>query len=81
MSKLVVVFTGVMKMTRDLETEKFKKLGLEVRNTVTKKTDILIKGHNPGYGKLNKAEAYNTSIMLEDEFFDWLRQNKPEYFL
>jgi len=36
---------------------------------VTKKTNILVVGENPG-SKLDKAQNYGITIMSEEEFFD-----------
>ena len=76
-----ICFTGTMDMTRDDETEKFKKFGIEVKNTVTKKTDVLIKGWHPGNSKLDKAKKYNIPVMYEKDFFVMLRDEYPEFFL
>lgn len=76
-----IVFTGVMDDTRDHETERFEKIGITVQKGITKATDVLIKGYNPGQGKLSKAKKYGINIMYEDAFFKMLREDYPEYFL
>lgn len=76
-----IVFTGVQDEVRTNETKIFERFGIQVQKGITKSTDVLIKGYNPGQGKLNKAEQYGIKIMSKDAFFDWLRDNNPEFFL
>ena len=76
-----VCFTGTMETTRINETKKFNGMGIHVKNTVTKNTDILVTGYNPGRTKLEKAHKYNINVLSEESFFVWLRENNPEYFL
>ena len=76
-----VVFTGTMYRTRNEETEKYEAIGLQVKNTVTKSTDFLVQGYNPGRTKIDKAEKYNIPVYTEDNFFSMLKERYPEYFL
>lgn len=62
------VLTGTMqKMTREEATERLKQLGAKVSNSLSKKTDYLVVGENPG-SKLAKAESLGTKTLTEDEF-------------
>ncbi len=76
-----IVFTGVMNYTRDTETKKYEEFGITVQKNITKKTDVLIEGDAPGYGKLNKAERYGIKIMTEQVFFNMLKDEYPEFYL
>lgn len=78
---MLVCFSGSMNMTRDRETEKFEELGIHVKNSITKKTDVLVTGYNVGQTKLNKAHKYGIKVLSEHLFFEWLRKEYPEYFL
>ncbi len=62
------VFTGEMeKMTRDQAKEKIKNLGAEVSESVSKKTNYVVFGENPG-SKLEKARRLGVRIISEAEF-------------
>jgi len=76
-----VVFTGKLEMTRANKTNKFKKFGINVQNSVAKSTNFLIKGDEPGLVKMNKAFKYGIQIMSEKEFFEMLQEEYPEYYL
>ena len=76
-----VVFTGTLTMSRSRETVKFKNFGINVQNAITKSTNFLIKGDEPGSAKINKANQYGIQIVSEKEFFAILEEEYPEYFL
>lgn len=76
-----IVFTGTLTHTRDDNTDRYEKFGIDVKNSVTKKTDVLIKGWDPGASKIAKAEKYGIRIMDEAAFFDMLKVENPEFFL
>ncbi len=56
-------------MTRDEAKERLRALGAKVTNSVSRKTDILIAGENPG-SKLEKARALGVAVLSENEIPD-----------
>lgn len=63
-----VVITGTLAaMTRDEAKARLRSLGAKVASAVSKKTDIVIAGENPG-SKLEKAQAYNVAVLSDAEF-------------
>lgn len=65
---LTFVLTGTLsKMSRNEAKEILENLGAKVSNTVTKQTDYLIVGDDPG-SKLEKAKKLNIKILDESEF-------------
>ncbi len=76
-----VVFSGKMAMTRDRETEKFEDMGITVQKGVTKGTDYLVIGYDYGMSKYSKAQRYDIDIIQEDDFFELLLKEFPEYLL
>ncbi|MBL0849127.1 MAG: NAD-dependent DNA ligase LigA [Candidatus Liberibacter ctenarytainae] len=71
----VLVFTGTLqKIARDQAREAVCQLGAHVSSTVSKKTDIVVVGMNPG-SKLNKAQQLGIDIMYEDDFLSLLPQD------
>ena len=66
----IFVFTGTLEtMTRDEAAEKVKALGGRVSSGVSRKTDYVVAGENPG-SKLAKAESLGVKIIDEQEFID-----------
>ena len=62
------VLTGSLKFfTRDEAKEKIAALGGRVMSTVSKKTDYVVVGVDPG-SKANKAETLDIPCVTEDEF-------------
>lgn len=62
------VFTGEMKkMTREKAKEKVRSLGAQVSESVSKKTNYVVFGENPG-SKLEKAKKLNVKTLSEKEF-------------
>ncbi|HUF71976.1 MAG TPA: NAD-dependent DNA ligase LigA [Gammaproteobacteria bacterium] len=63
-----VVLTGTLSgLTRAEAKERLEALGARVTGSVSKNTDLVIAGENPG-AKLEKAEALGIRIMLAEEF-------------
>ena len=54
-------------MSRDEATEKIQSLGGKVTGSVSKKTDHVVAGADPG-SKLTKAENLGVSVLDEDAF-------------
>lgn len=67
------VLTGTLKfLTREEVKEKIKELGGETVAAVSKNTDYLLAGENPG-SKLDKARKMGIRILSEKIFFDMIR--------
>ena len=68
LSNLNFVITGSFpRMTREQFTDLLENQGGRVTGSVSKKTDYLIIGENPG-SKADKAEALGVKILSMDEF-------------
>ena len=66
------VFTGILeKMTRDEAKEKVRLLGGDVSSSVSKETDYLVAGENPG-SKYDKAKQLGVKIISERDFLNML---------
>ena len=65
-----IIFTGVLeKYSRDEAQNIAKKLGAKILSSISKKTDYVVYGKNPG-SKLNKAKEMNVNTISEKEFLD-----------
>lgn len=65
-----IIFTGTLeKYSRDEAQNIVKKLGAKILSTISKKTDYVIYGSNPG-SKLTKAKAMNVKVISEQEFLN-----------
>ncbi|NMD44293.1 MAG: hypothetical protein GYA88_02580, partial [Clostridiales bacterium] len=58
--------------TRDEISNLLKERGARVQNSVSKKTDFLIVGENPG-SKLGKAKELGVKILQEDELEEMIK--------
>lgn len=61
------VITGTLSNSRDVYKEKLESLGANVTSSVTKKTDYVLVGENPG-SKYDKAKELGITIINEDEY-------------
>jgi len=62
------VITGTLdKMSRELAKERIISLGGEISDAISKNTDYLILGNNPG-SKYEKAQELGVEIVREDKF-------------
>ena len=69
---MTVVLTGTLSsMSRTEATERLTALGAIVRNSVSKATDFVVVGENPG-SKVRKAEELNVRLVDQDEFLNML---------
>ena len=74
-----LVLTGVFeKMTRHEAAEILKNLGADIDSGVTKRTNYIIAGKDPGPSKIKKARKYQDEgkdirILSEDEFLKMLK--------
>jgi DNA ligase (NAD+) len=67
------VFTGTLKnFTREEAKEKVEELGGKVSNSVSRKTDYVIVGENPG-SKYDKARQLGVKIITEEEFLELIK--------
>ena len=66
------VLTGTLsRMFRDEAKEKIRALGGDVSSSVSKETDFVVAGENPG-GKFDKAKELGVKILSGDEFLKML---------
>ncbi len=67
------VLTGTLTaMTRDEAKDKIRALGGEISESVSKKTDYVVVGENPG-SKAAKAEALGVTILDEAKFLEMVK--------
>lgn len=67
------VFTGELKsMTREEAKEKVREMGGDISSSVSKKTDFVVKGENPG-SKYDKAKKLGVRIIDEKEFLRMIK--------
>jgi DNA ligase (NAD+) len=59
----VFVITGTFDIDREEIKEKILKRGGHVSESVSKKTDFVLAGHNPGSTKISKAQILNVKII------------------
>jgi DNA ligase (NAD+) len=68
------VFTGELKtMTRPEAEAKVRELGGRTSDSVSKKTDFVVVGENPG-SKFKKAQSLDVRILSEESFLDYLKK-------
>jgi DNA ligase (NAD+) len=67
--KTVVVTGTLTRYSRDAIANRIKQLGGRTSSSVSKKTDFVLRGDNPG-SKLTKAQQLGIPILTEDEFDD-----------
>ena len=68
LSGMSMVFTGTLKtLTRDEAKDIARKMGATVSNSVSKNTDYVVVGENPG-SKVAEAEKFGITILTEQEF-------------
>ena len=69
----LVVSGSLTRWTRNEVESLIKRLGGGVGSSVTKKTNYLVAGENPG-SKLTKAQEYNVPVLDEDAFLALLKE-------
>ncbi|WP_300379495.1 BRCT domain-containing protein [Clostridium sp.] len=71
----VIVFTGESKTDRvELKIMAIKNGGV-TKDGITKKTNLLVLGENPGKSKITKGKEYGIEIINEDEFLSILNND------
>jgi DNA ligase (NAD+) len=74
------VLTGALStMTRQQAKQLIEQLGGRVTSSVTKKTDYLVVGQEPG-SKLDRARQLGIKVLTEQEFLDLIRTCRQEHF-
>ena len=69
-----IVLTGAMSKPREEIKELLESLGAHVSSSVSKKTDFLIVGKDPG-SKLEKAKKLGVKIITEEEMWKMIGEN------
>jgi DNA ligase (NAD+) len=68
------VITGTLpNMSRERAAEAIEQAGGKVTNSVSKKTDYLVVGADPGGSKFNKAQEIGTEQIAEDRLAELLQ--------
>lgn len=70
----VVVLTGFAKADSQDYAHKLNELGAIIKDSVNKKTNILITGYNAGPSKMQKAQEFGVRIIPEEEFKEIIKQ-------
>ena len=70
--KVIVVTGSVSNFNRDETSEAIKRRGGKSPGSVSKKTDALVVGTNPGASKIGKAEELGIPIVDENAFEELL---------
>lgn len=70
----VVVLTGFAKADSQEYAHKLNELGAIIKDSVNKKTNILITGYNAGPSKMQKAQELGVRIISEDEYKEIIKQ-------
>lgn len=71
--KTIVVTGSLENFTRDSIHQKLEELGAKVSGSVSKKTDCVIVGNNPG-SKYHKVIELNIPILTEKEFLEFIKE-------
>ncbi len=74
LSGKIFVLTGTMEsLTRDQAKEKIRSLGGKISSSVSKNTDYLVAGLNPG-SKIKKANSFGVKILSEKDFLELIKK-------
>lgn len=71
-NKTIVLTGDLDNFSRTELTQKLEQFGAKVTGSVSKKTDLIIVGNNPG-SKFNKAQELGVKIMFEPELLESLK--------
>jgi len=64
-----IVFTGTLKLERDVLAKQAGRLGATFTTQVTGNTDYLIAGTKPGANKIKAAGMHNVAIVSADQWY------------
>lgn len=64
--------TGTLSSDRNSMEDFIRQHGGKPTGSVSKKTDFVIAGSNPGKSKMNKAEEYGITVITEDDLYSML---------
>ena len=70
----VVVLTGFAKADSQEYAHKLNELGAIIKDSVNKKTNILITGYNAGPSKMQKAKEFGVRVISEEEYKEIIKQ-------
>lgn len=76
--KTVVVTGTLSRYSRDAAKAALKAAGAKVSGSVSRKTDFLIAGLEPGSSKLEQAREFSTTILDEQQFLALLAEGDPD---
>ena len=75
---LTVVITGTLEsMSRSQAETRAKDAGASVKSSLSKKTDFLVTGADPGGSKLTRAEKLGTLLLSEEQYLAVLDEGPP----
>lgn len=75
-AKAIYCITGTLSEPREIIIEKLNSHNYEFSAGVTRETNYLIVGEDPGQVKQNKAKKYNIPCVTEEKFFNLLSKEK-----
>lgn len=80
-----VVITGEFEMSRNSLASKLKNLGADLNNSISKNTNYVLIGRDPGPSKLDKIEklihdGYNIKKLYENDILSILNGNWDNYY-
>ena len=70
----IVVLTGFAMSDSQEYAHKLNELGAIIKDSVNKKTNILITGYNAGPSKMQKAKEFGVRIISEEEYKEIIKQ-------
>ena len=73
LSGKTVVITGTLDHPRDTIKAQLEALGAKVTTSLSKKTDLLIAGAEPGDKKLTKAKELGVEIIDGERLAEWMK--------
>ena len=74
-AKVIYCITGSLSQSREATIEILNDYGYEFSSGVTRETNYLIVGTDPGINKIEKATRYNIPQITEEQLFNLLRKH------